>query len=107
MAKNKRYTTADGITITVHAFDRASERANINGKRLVGFARKASELGLDKNTKNKKLQKFIASKYKLQKLNNIKIYGHFVYMFNNKRLINVLDLPEPSHCCWDEREVNI
>jgi hypothetical protein len=83
------------IIISIHAQKRADKRANLRGSNLVNLARKAYRYGIGVENSKWEMQEFIKRKFKSEyKANNIRVYGHFVYVFKNNFLLSVIDLPE-------------
>lgn len=106
MVVRDRYTD-EKIIITKHAFGRAKRRLQLRGNSLVRFARKALNEGIGFSEATGKLLHFIKSKYQsYYKANNIRVYGHEVYIFKNNVLLTVLELPQPLWECWDRRVKN-
>lgn len=104
MVVRDRYTD-EKIIISEHAFGRAKRRLHLKGNSLVRFARKAFNEGIGFHEATGKLLCFIKSKYQCYyKANNIKVYGHEVYVFKNNVLLTVLELPQPLWECWDKRK---
>jgi len=103
--------TTDEIVITKHAMDRAKRRMNIRGvKKLVILARKALRYGIDKDRArfNTYLVEYIKKKYqKYYKADNIRVYGHFVYIFKKKVLVTILELPSTFRKDWNKYSKNL
>lgn len=92
------------IKVSKHCQYRGKQRVNVRGKAFIHLAIKAYKGGLGfYNTNSKKLKSFISMEYMKfnKKANNIKIYGHFVYIFKDNFLYTVLDLPENLWNEWD------
>lgn len=106
MVIRDRYTD-EKIIITPHALKRGKERGRHGGNSIVRFARKALNEGIGFSEATGKLLYFIKSKYQsYYKANNIRVYGHEVYIFKNNVLLTVLELPQPLWECWDRRVKN-
>lgn len=106
MVVRDRYTD-EKIIITEHALKRGKERGRHGGNSIVRFARKALNEGIGFSEATGKLLHFIKSKYQsYYKANNIRVYGHEVYIFKNNVLLTVLELPQPLWECWDRRVKN-
>ncbi len=90
------------IIITDHALKRAKRRGNKGGLSIVQFARKALYLGLGFENSKGALLEFIKNKYQSEyRANNIRVYGHEVYIFRNNVLLTMLDLPKYLWSDWD------
>jgi len=80
---------------------RAKQRAHLGGKSIVRFARKALESGLGFKNANGNMLGYIKKTYaKHGNANNIKVYGHEVYVFRNKILLTIIDLPDSLKSEW-------
>ena len=91
------------IKVSKHCQYRGKQRVNVRGKSFVHLAIKAFNYGIGYfDTKDHQLKKYLNRKYKNKhKANNIRVYGHFVYMFRDNHLLTVIDLPEYLWCKWD------
>ena len=89
------------ILITAHAEKRAKSRANLKGKMLLHLAIKAWCNGLDYKTAQANLQEYIKRKYQSSyRAENIRVYGHYVYIFAGNTLVSFLELPEYLWYFW-------
>ena len=83
------------IIISIHAQKRAEKRANLRGSNLINLARKAYRYGIGVENSKWEMCEFIKRKYQSEyRANNIKVYGHFVYIFKTNILLTVVDLPK-------------
>ena len=85
------------ISLSKHAEKRMKERLNLNKQAATRMANKAYEQGINGNIKNGSLKKYIDSKIKEGKINEyteVKIYGDYVYIFDDGLLITVFIVPK-------------
>lgn len=100
------------LIITSHAFGEAKSRLGLKGESLRRFVKKALTNGLNYSNADDKLKKFIKSKYINHgyKANKISVYGHGVYVVDEKRdryvVYTVLELPDYYKDCWNEYSRN-
>jgi len=82
------------IEITNHAYERARERCSLKEKSLNALATKAYEHGLHHKDTSGQLHKYITKLYLTHRnANQIRVYGEYVYIFNNQILITVFCIP--------------
>lgn len=83
------------MLITEHAYLRASERLSLSRDSLNKLSERALNSGLSaSNFKHGKFKRYLDHLYfKYRKANNIKIYGDVIYLFRNKVLITLYQLP--------------
>ncbi len=85
------------IILSKHAEKRMKERLNLTKQAAIRMANKVYEQGIDGNIKNGSLKRYINGKIKEGKINEfteVKIYGDYVYIFDNNVLITVFILPK-------------
>jgi hypothetical protein len=82
------------MKISKHAEERANERLGLPIKPFEKLANKALSNGIKHSDTVGRLNKYITSLFFYNKsANNTRIYGEFIYLFNNETLITVLNLP--------------
>jgi len=84
------------VAVTAHAKKRLKERCGINKKSAVRMAERAFTEGISFYNAGELLQKYISSVYlRHNKMcNNLRIYGNTVYVFDNRTLITVYQIPQ-------------
>lgn len=83
------------VQVTKHGKDRIKERIGLSKNLAKQNAEKAFLLGIKhSDTKGSLNRYFTALYFKYQTANNIRIYNRKVYIFQNKKLITVFDLPK-------------
>lgn len=94
----------DNIIVTKHAQARGKKRLNLGSKNLVNLAKHAFVDGLDyfKTITNKDDRNISKIKNGVS-ANNIKIYGHGIFIMNDNVLLTVLALPKNLWGYWDNR----
>jgi hypothetical protein len=81
------------IIITKHAYKRAKERMGVNKNALNRIAKRAFEKGLKQSDVNGKIKEVFEILYNTEKTaNNIRIYGEFIYIFADNRLLTVIQV---------------
>ena len=82
------------IKITAHAFERAKERLSLSSDSLKKMADKAYDQGIKHSDTKGALNKYLSSLFFRHKnANNIRIYGEFVYIFINNKLVTLYVIP--------------
>ena len=83
------------MRVTKHGNDRARERIGIPKKAVERNAQSALLFGLDQSHSTGSLRRYLAALYERYDgaAGNIRVYGNFVYVFNEEILITVLNLP--------------
>lgn len=82
------------MRITNHAKVRAEQRLNLPLEPFLKLSAKALVTGLSHNQTTGRLNKYVTRLYMQGKsANNIKIYGEFIYLFQNDKLITVFAVP--------------
>jgi hypothetical protein len=82
------------MKLTNHSKERADERLGLNVKTFEKLAQKALLEGLTHSQAKGHLHKYLTRLYYQNKtVNNSRIYGEFVYLFSNERLVTVFQLP--------------
>jgi len=82
------------VIITDHAFDKIKERMGFKKKVAIKMTKMAIEKGLSHKDTKGRLNKYITSLWGYNKnANNIKIYGHYIFIFSGNTLITVYLLP--------------
>ena len=84
----------DNIIITSHAFQRAKERLSLNQTAFARLAVSSYKNGLRHSEVKGKLRKYCDKIWNEHKIaNNIRIYGENIFIFINKNLVTVYQLP--------------
>lgn len=81
--------------VTEHAEDRLGERVGLNKSSVERMANIALEKGISRNDTSGRLRRYLDKLFLSHDkiANNMKIYGQFIYIFNEVTLITVLSLP--------------
>lgn len=86
------------VKMTNHSIQRTKDRLGLSKKIADKNAQKALEFGITHSETKGNLKKFLDKLYLSErKANNMRIYNHNVYCFDNKTLITVINLP--SNLC--------
>ena len=81
----------DEIIITKHAYKRGKERTGLGKKGFKNLSQRAFNVGLKADEFNwKRINEYL--KCRSGNANNVRLYGEFVYLFDNITLITVLHL---------------
>lgn len=81
------------VIITKHAYKRAKERMGINKNALNRIAVKAFHRGLKYSDVNGKIKEVFEILYNTEKTaNNVRIYGEFIFIFADNRLLTVVQV---------------
>lgn len=82
------------VCISDHAYKRAKERLGLNGRSFGRLARKAFSAGIRHHQTKGKLKRFIDGLHlRNRSVDNIRIYGEHVYLFQGIFLVTVYRLP--------------
>ena len=80
--------------LTDHAVLRGKERLNLNRKSLQRMADRALEKGVRHSDTNGLLNKYLSDIWdKRHSINNLRIYGEILYLFQDVVLVTVLWVP--------------
>lgn len=84
----------DYMQVTKHAKERMKERCGLNEKSVNRMANIAYEKGLKHSNLTGNLKKWADGQYlKNRTANQIRLYGDKAYIFQNKTLITVIQIP--------------
>ena len=82
------------MNISEHAKERIKERCGFNKNATERMANKAFEEGITHSQTKGRLNKWVTSLYfKNKKANNIRLYGDKAYIFCDKVLVTVIQIP--------------
>lgn len=82
------------MRVSKHAKERSKERNGWNEKTTERMVQKVLEKGIPHRQTKGRLNKWVTSLYfKNTDANNIRLYGDKAYIFHNKTLITVLQIP--------------
>lgn len=82
------------MRITKHAKERMKKRCGLNEKSSERLAKIAYERGLKHNDLTGNLKKWVDKQYFYNKTaNQIRLYGDKAYIFQNEKLITVIQIP--------------
>lgn len=83
------------VIITNHAFQRMSERMGLSKKAAIKMAGKVYDVGLTHSETTGNLNKWVTRQYFIsnKRANNIRLYGDKAFIFIDKVLITVIQLP--------------
>jgi len=89
------YTEVDKeiIHITDHAYDRAKERMSLGKKSFAKLAEKAFLNGVKHSDTKGALNKYLTKLWFEYRKNNIRIYGVYIYIFDDNNLVTLYLLP--------------
>ena len=83
------------IEMTVHGSERVLERANLAGDKALNLVERAYNKGKEYSECSPVLQKYVKNIYENHASNCvIKIFSNKVFIFGNKMLITMYDLPK-------------
>ena len=84
------------VAITTHAQRRLKERAGMNKNTAKKVAERAYCTGISFDNASSDIRKYISRVYMSHDkiANNIRIYGNIVYIFDNRTLITVFQMPQ-------------
>ena len=82
------------MDISEHAKERIKERCGFNKNAIEKMTNKAFEEGITHSQTKGRLNKWVTSLYfKNKKANNIRLYGDKAYIFCDKVLVTVIQIP--------------
>lgn len=98
--------TEDKIEVSRHAYERLHERCGISRKAATRMAEKAFYIGMKHSDTKGQINRWITSLYFNNKnANNIRLYGNFAYIFCNKILVTVLEIPNNLKNRWKPKDL--
>lgn len=96
----------DKIEVSRHAYERLHERCGLSRKAATRMAKKAFYIGMKHSDTKGQINRWITSLYFNNKnANNIRLYGNFAYIFCNKILITVLEIPNNLKNRWKSKDL--
>lgn len=96
----------DKIKVSRHAYERLHERCGLSRKAAIRMAEKAFYTGMKHSDTKGQINRWITSLYFNNKnANNIRLYGNFVYIFCNKILVTVLEIPNNLKNRWKPKDL--
>ena len=94
------------IEISRHAYERLHERCGFSRKAATRMAEKAFYTGMKHSDTSGQINRWITSLYFNNKnANNIRLYGNFAYIFCNKILVTVLEIPNNLKNRWKPKDL--
>ena len=94
------------IEVSRHAYERLHERCGISRKAATRMAEKAFYIGMKHSDTKGQINRWITSLYFNNKnANNIRLYGNFAYIFCNKILVTVLEIPNNLKNRWKPKDL--
>lgn len=94
--------TEDKIEVSRHAY----ERCGLSRKAATRMAEKAFYIGMKHSDTKGQINRWITSLYFNNKnANNIRLYGNFAYIFCNKILVTVLEIPNNLKNRWKPKDL--
>lgn len=101
-----RDQTEDKIEVSRHAYERLHERCGLSRKAATRMAEKAFYIGMKHSDTKGQINRWITSLYFNNKnANNIRLYGNFAYIFCNKILVTVLEIPNNLKNRWKPKDL--
>ena len=98
----------DKIEVSRHAYERLHERCGLSRKAATRMAEKAFYTGMKHSDTRGQINRWITSLYFNNKnANNIRLYGNFAYIFCNKILVTVLEIPNNLKNRWKPKDLSI
>lgn len=98
--------TEDKIEVSRHAYERLHERCGFSRKAATRMAEKAFYIGMKHSDTKGQINRWITSLYFNNKnANNIRLYGNFAYIFCNKILVTVLEIPNNLKNRWKPKDL--
>lgn len=98
--------TEDKIEVSRHAYERLHERYGLSRKAATRMAEKAFYIGMKHSDTKGQINRWITSLYFNNKnANNIRLYGNFAYIFCNKILVTVLEIPNNLKNRWKPKDL--
>lgn len=96
----------DKIEVSRHAYDRLHERCGLSRKAATRMAEKAFYIGMKHSDTKGQINRWITSLYFNNKnANNIRLYGNFAYIFCDKILVTVLEIPNNLKNRWKSKDL--
>ena len=96
----------DKIEVSRHAYERLHERCGLSRKAATRMAEKAFYIGMKHSDTKGQINRWITSLYFNNKnANNIRLYGNFAYIFCNKILVTVLEIPNNLKNRWKSKDL--
>lgn len=96
----------DKIEVSRHAYERLHERCGLSRKAATRMAEKAFYTGMKHSDTRGQINRWITSLYFNNKnANNIRLYGNFAYIFCNKILVTVLEIPNNLKNRWKPKDL--
>lgn len=94
------------IEVSRHAYERLHERCGLSRKAATRMAEKAFYTGMKHSDTRGQINRWITSLYFNNKnANNIRLYGNFAYIFCNKILVTVLEIPNNLKNRWKPKDL--
>lgn len=94
------------IEVSRHAYERLHERCGLSRKAATRMAEKAFYIGMKHSDTKGQINRWITSLYFNNKnANNIRLYGNFAYIFCNKILVTVLEIPNNLKNRWKPKDL--
>lgn len=94
------------IEVSRHAYERLHERCGLSRKAATRMAEKAFYTGMKHSDTRGQINRWITSLYFNNKnANNIRLYGNFAYIFCNKILVTVLEIPNNLKNRWKPKDI--
>ena len=98
--------TEDKIEVSRHAYERLHERCGLSRKAATRMAEKAFYIGMKHSDTKGQINRWITSLYFNNKsANNFRLYGIFAYIFCNKILVTVLEIPNNLKNRWKPKDL--
>lgn len=98
--------SVDKIEVSRHAYERLHERCGLSRKAATRMAEKAFYTGMKHSDTRGQINRWITSLYFNNKnANNIRLYGNFAYIFCNKILVTVLEIPNNLKNRWKPKDL--
>lgn len=95
----------DKIEVSRHAYERLHERCGLSRKAATRMAEKAFYIGMKHSDTKGQINRWITSLYFNNKnANNIRLYGNFAYIFCNKILVTILEIPNNLKNRWKPKD---
>lgn len=96
----------DKIEVSRHAYERLHERCGLSRKAATRMAEKAFYTGMKHSDTRGQINRWITSLYFNNKnANSIRLYGNFAYIFCNKILVTVLEIPNNLKNRWKPKDL--
>ena len=91
------------VQMTRHSVKRGRERIGIPKASCERNAQKALDLGVTHGETRGGLNRYLTSIYfNNERVNNIRVYNRFVYLFSGSKLVTVMALPKKYHDAADK-----